>query len=313
MMRKLSVRLLMLCLSVVTLSACDGIDGLTRFNDAKFTKDAQERIKSDITGMQTSKDIRRQDDVFSATDDVWVGNQTMRLTRGKPLPRNFDGPNGITLSLAKAVDLPTIAGRITEVTKIPVRVDETTTAGSGAADSLDIAYEGSLSGLLDQIAAHFGLSWAYDGNSVTLFRYETRTFTVEALPGSLQLNDEFKGDDSSSSGSSGATDALKQENNNTIDIGYWEELNSALDTLVGEEGEVAISEAVGTVTVSTTPQRMRKVAAFMNGQNQRLSKQVSVNVEVFSVTLTDSDSLRFGFRHRFPGWCRSNRHLWFEL
>lgn len=292
MMAKLSAQFLVPCALVLALCSCDGIDGLTRFNSEKFTKDAQEQTQENIENIQSGKDSRAANDVFKVTNDVWVGNQTMRLTRGKPLPRDFDGPHGIILSMSEAADLPAITSKITEITKIPVRIDDTAVAGGGDTGPapLMLSYDGSFSGLLDQICAHFNLSWSYDGSSVSLYHFETRTFTVESLPGSITLSDEFKGDDSGGSSGGGSQDSVKQENTSTIDIGYWDELSSALDALIGDTGKVAISQSIGSITVTTTPQKMRQVAAFMNDQNMRLSRQVAINVEVLSITLTNSDS-----------------------
>ncbi len=295
-MLKFSARHLLFCISLLSLNACDNIDKLTHFNDEPQTKDAQKRIETGVSESLNPKDIRRQDDVFMVTNDVWVGGQTMRLSRGKPLPPGFDGPNGIILSLAKSADLSTIANTITDVTKIPVRIDDTvegSKSGKGGgsttgASDLNIAYEGPLAGLLDQVSAHFGLSWSYDGSGINFFKFETRTFTVEALPGTLALSDEFSGADSGGSG--GGSSSITQSNSSTIDIGYWAELTTALEALVGENGDVTTAESIGSVTVTTTPDRMRKVAQFMNDQNTRLSRQVAINVEVFSVTLTDSEA-----------------------
>lgn len=50
------------------------------------------------------------------------------------------------------------------------------------------------------------------------------------------------------------------------------------------------SPATGTITVTDTPSVLARVTEYINGQNSALNRQVSVNVRVLSVELTDGDN-----------------------
>ena len=109
-------------------------------------------------------------DTISVKDDIWLGNQSIRISEGDPLPARFETENGITLVSTTPVSLMQISEKITSLTNITVRVDDmilknVTEAeqGTGTTDitttentSTNLfmpAYSGKLSGLLDQIAS----------------------------------------------------------------------------------------------------------------------------------------------------------------
>ncbi|MFY9288020.1 MAG: hypothetical protein WAO98_05915, partial [Alphaproteobacteria bacterium] len=120
------------------------------------------------------------------TDKVWTGNSALRMHRGMPIPTKFEGDKGITLISAEPMTLSEIAGAISAQTGIPVRQTEvgSTSGGRGAAaaaaaaggasnaPTMPMAYEGSLSGLMEKVAGNFGVNWRFDGASISISRFE---------------------------------------------------------------------------------------------------------------------------------------------
>ena len=183
---------------------------------------------------------------------------------------------------------------------------------SSSSSGMPISYEGPLSGLLDRLSAFFGISWRYDGSMILISRYETRIFAVEALPGSQQINEGMQDDVTSSSGSSGGSggslgggsssggsassqNTLTQNSKTTIDLKYWDELTAVLNSIVGNQGSAVISPTMGTVTITTTPDVMATVSDYLSKENKRLSRQIAINVQIYSVNLGQSEDFNVAF------------------
>ena len=265
------------------------------------------------------------------SDKIWTGNTALRMHRGLPLPAKYETAHGVTVVSSEPMSLTDIINDIGQQTGIPFHVSDTgvrsatktpavatppafgvsasspsSAASSGGGDTMPIAYEGPLSGLLERVAGHFGINWRYDGSTISVTRYETRVFIIEALPGSQTVSDGMQdlsaasSSSSSSSSSSGAsttapTDSLTQSSKFSIDIKYWEELEKVVTSMLGGTGSVVVSPSLGTITVTTTPEVMRMVADYLTQENQRMSRQIAVNVEVYTVTLSKGLNFNIAF------------------
>ena len=63
-------------------------------------------------------------DTIAVKDDIWLGNQSIRVNEGDPLPARFETDDGITLVSTSPVSLLQISEQITSLTGITVRVDD---------------------------------------------------------------------------------------------------------------------------------------------------------------------------------------------
>ncbi len=262
------------------------------------------------------------------SDKVWTGHTALRMHRGVPLPDKFEGVRGVTVVSSEPMTLNEIMREVSQQTGIPFHIADvgsqravtgaaattgssTPTASAPSSSpasngSMPLAYEGSLSGLLERVAGNFGINWRYDGSTITVTRFETHVFAIEALPGSQQVSDGMQDDNSSSSGggsssggsssgSSGSQNSITQNSKFTIDIKYWEELDKVVSSMLGGVGTAVVSPSLGTITVTTTPEVMRTVADYITQENQRISRQIAVNVEIYSVTLTNGIDFNLAF------------------
>ena len=248
----------------------------------------------------------------------------------------------LPLVSADSMSLSDIANAISAQTGIPVRLAALTAGGTTggtaggvarpaapqngqpalSSQEMPVSYEGPLSGLLERLSAYFSVSWHFDGSSITISRYETRIFVVEALPGTQQINEGMQDDVSSSSGSSssgasgtsaGSTSSsqntLTQNSKTTMDLKYWDELTAVLKAVVGNEGTSVVSPTMGTVTVTTTPDIMATVSDYLSKENNRLSRQIAINVQIYSVNIGQSEDFNLAFsafltnltQHHLPG------------
>ncbi len=242
------------------------------------------------------------------TDKVWAGSSSLRLRRGLPLPGKYEGAHDVTLVASDPMTLNEIAVAVSSQTGIPVRIAAGTTTvamgaggamASGSGNDMPLAYEGPLSGLLDQVAGHFGVNWRYDGASINFSKYETRVFVIEALPGTQKVKDGIKdasaGGGGGLSGSSSSTSSLEQTSSMDVEFKVWEELSESVASMLGGVGSSIVSPSSGTLTVTTTPEIMRMVAKFVEEENKRMSRQVGINVEIYKVALKENTDFGFKF------------------
>jgi type IVB pilus formation R64 PilN family outer membrane protein len=179
-------------------------------------------------------------------------------------------------------------------------------AVTGSRSKMLVNYHGKLSSFLDQVGSHFSATWEYTGADIRFFRNVTRTFTVHALPlNGLTMNSTLDASSSASaSGGAGTSTAAttggsSQKASSDVQLKIWDDLNKAVTSIVGSGGQVATSVSTGTISVTAPPETVNRVQAFIDGQNARLDKQVTVNVEILNLSLTDSDNYQLDVQGLF--------------
>ena len=268
-------------------------------------------------------------DTVVSNDGVWLGARSFRSANGDALPAQM---NNVTLVTASDLNLPQLAVELSRITKIPVVLEGDLgiagmaqggsspmpgggdsssmpdimggMGGGGAAleGAMRVNYNGSLKGLMDLIATSFGVNWEFRDGEIRVFANETRVFTLFALPGTTDIGNSV----TASGGQSGASSSGDSDNQAkaetligqsmvmTATIQFWEELQAAVETMVPSGSVVALSPSTGTLTVSAPSWAMRRVEKYVTSQNDRMSRQVAINVKVLQVRLNDSDT--FGFQ-----------------
>jgi len=181
--------------------------------------------------------------------------------------------------------------------------------GAGSA-AFVIQYEGKLRGFLDLIAVRTGNGWRQDGNTITVFHRDTRTWAIHALPGSSNISATIS--NQSSGGGAGAGGAggggggvgggggagggsqntLQGGNTTTSDaeINVFEAAAQAIEQMLGPKGVIAKSAALGTVTVTDEAAVLDRIDAYVEQTNERVTRQVHMKVEVLSIELNTAES-----------------------
>ena len=161
----------------------------------------------------------------------------------------------VTLVSAQPMTIDQVAGRISDITGLPVDVTEVlsdsnsgnsstqgpqamrgglppppsamfadSSSGGSVSSSLptvSLHYHGSLGGLINTVTAQTGLSARIQGGRLVFFKTETRTFLIPALAGSVSTSNEItansgaSGASSSSGGSSSSGSSGGSSNNST--------------------------------------------------------------------------------------------------
>jgi len=292
----------------LALSGCDEINGIKNEKAIHKTANNNDALLEEASG-KTNPNLTSSDPL-TVSDEIWVGNQAMHMRRGQPLPVKLDADKGFALISTNPMSLSAIATQVANSTGIPVRVTDISLSGGtgGATDnsadgtptSMSLSYEGPLSTFLDQVASQFDVSWRFDGRGIYFYRYETRTFTIESMPGKSSINDAFdtssSSSSSSSSGTGGGTTAasagqdVKQKNELSADLDYWKDLEAAVKSMLGSQGIETMMPSSGTITVSARPAKLAQLAEFIDKENKRLSKQIAIDLVVYSVTLDNTNN-----------------------
>lgn len=150
-------------------------------------------------------------------------------------------------------------------------------------------WRGPLSGFLDLVAAHFGLAWEYDGREIRISRFQTRSYTVHALPSSIALATTLSAAPTAGPGAGGGTN---QNVSSSVSLQVWNDLQQAVRSIVGNQGRIAASVSTGTIVVTAPRHVLERVDRFMEAQNLRLSRQVALDVQVLGVEFSDGDDWR---------------------
>lgn len=157
----------------------------------------------------------------------------------------------------------------------------------------DLIYNGSLAGLLDVVATKANLAWKFDGERVHFFRYETRAFRVAALAGGVKSQAKVS---SGAQGKTGGSDAgsssssSSQETSMDATADVWSDISASLQAQLSPRGKMSLMPSTGQITVTDTPEKLRRVEQYIKELNKSLSKQVAFNVDVYSVEINDSDN-----------------------
>lgn len=251
------------------------------------------------------------------TDKIWAGSRAERMRRGLPLPEKLETGRGFTLVAANPLALNEITRILSGRIGIPVRLapdvqnampaappPRPTMGNPGMAGSMpapddnasmSLAYEGPLSGLLDQVAARFGILWRYDGSVITFSRFETRVFIIEAMPGKGKYSDKVSGSSEGGSAGGGGTSSLSQEAELQADLDIWSEISNTINALLGGTGTAVVAPSVGTITVTTSAEIMKRVAQYIAEQNNRMTRQIAINVTVYTADIENEDDFNNQF------------------
>ncbi len=315
-------RLIFVLLIALALAGCT--QRMTQIdNDAIDRTSAAERL------MNTTRPDRRQDAIQPSTvrfsNEVFLGHRSFRRDNGAPLPTRFDL---ITLASARPLSLPEVAAEITAVTGLPVSfetsfsdtLEEALQAAEAEADGspgapqailqaqlqqaeadsdevvqrISLNFTGPLKQLLDLLSARFNVTWIYENNQIVFQDFVTQTFFVYALPGSTQVTSGLSAATSAGEGDDGGTSGgTTQEITVESMVQIWDDIEAALAAMTPDNSRISVSRGTGTVTVTTSPVAMRRVASFIQAQNDVLNRQIAITVQILSVTLGEDEVFNF--------------------
>ncbi|MGH8810049.1 MAG: PilN family type IVB pilus formation outer membrane protein, partial [Noviherbaspirillum sp.] len=165
--------------------------------------------------------------------------------------------------------------------------------------------DGNLKGLLDVVATRFGVYWKYIDGAIEFYHTDSRTFQINAIPGDSTLSTTVTsgaittggvaggagmgGAGGATNGGSGVSTNNRQNTAVTSQLSVYSSIEKAVTAMLSVHGRVVASPATGAITVVDTPDKLERIASFIERENKALSRQVVINVTVLSVNLSDAD------------------------
>lgn len=278
-------------LSVVLLGCVSVLTGCDRYMDKTNEKIETTLERAEVYQQQaTIPDLPAPVDTVRVQNDIWLGNSSVKIMEGDPLPWNMEKDDSITLVISQSATLPTLVQEITDITGITVRLDDLKAENAMPQESVPVNYSGKLSGLLNYLSNRYGVWWRYKNNVITFFTKETRVFTIYALPTETKMSADLKGTSMGSSGSSSGGGNTSSSLSTSANLALWDSIEKGVQQVVGQQGSLSFSRVAGTVTVTASPFVMQKVASYIANWNEKLSRQVAISVKVLQVSLDNSDN-----------------------
>ena len=235
----------------------------------------------------------------------WFGNTAILSQSGELLPEAMELNNALVLTFEQPLTLEQVAGRIQAATNLRVMIH----GGSGGssaignantaglppgtaanntflpADGLEVAggrtvWQGKLSNLLDQLNDRFDTEWKYSEGAIHISQQVVRTFMLHALAGSTDVGGSVK------TGSTGAEGGLPQQSvDSTSKLVVWEEIQKAIETIIGTKAKASYSPATGTIALAGSPSVVAAAEQYLRMQNKLRLRRVSLEAKVLSVQL----------------------------
>lgn len=164
-----------------------------------------------------------------------------------------------------------------------------------------IAYQGTLKGEFDKIAGSLDATWKFDRptRTLTFFRYETRTFSIASVPGSATSSSDMGTAQDGVQGGMGQAIKVGASGTSTkydtASLNVWNTIKTNVSPMLSADGTLSISEPTTSITVRDRWDRIDQVAQYVQALNDALTMQVKVNVVVYRINRTKSDSRGFNW------------------
>ena len=277
--------------STMILSACSEYEQINR----KVSKD-QGQVDRAFNSIMPKQKVRTP---LVVDQRPWFGSSAVPMLNGNPLPAAYQRKNALVLTFTEGVTLQRAVQMIQSVTGIRTQISQSVLGENAAARALaDVLFipvdaeevtggrfvwQGRLTDLLDQLSDTFNADWTYDGRIIRFSNEVTRTFMLHALATQLSSDDSLESDDG---GDGGTLPTLGLEGTSALDI--WGEIQDAIQTIIGRTGEASFSPSTGTITVTGSPEIVRRVEQYLQRQNEMRLRRVAVAIKVLDVTVANN-------------------------
>lgn len=244
------------------------------------------------------------------SEGIFLGASPERSSDASRLPAGVQGPGAVLLQSREFMSLSDISSRLTEITGLPhltalgpAGVISSTPSVNALDSSEDIeiqpaensasrivpsgrdrseagrismrpSLKGRLSDVLDEVASTFSVEWSYQDGRVVFRDYVTRQYQISALPNRSNV------------GSNIGTGEM--QTNTALNTDIWSEIESSLQSLVGEGASVSLGSGTGLATVTARIADHDRISDYFRDLNEAVTQQISFDVNVLTVSISDS-------------------------
>lgn len=158
---------------------------------------------------------------------------------------------------------------------------------------------GSWREILDHVASTFRTGWNYRNGVISFNYYDSATFTIDNVAGELVSSIEISnqaGGGGGGGGQAGAdiTASTRQTSSARLDIDIWDNLARSLAGRLPTDSRIVSTPALQSITVTAPAVKFAEIEEFFEVENERLSRQVAIQLDVYSVSITDREQQRLG-------------------
>ncbi|MEA3587477.1 hypothetical protein J6I75_03845 [Pseudidiomarina sp. 1APP75-27a] len=168
---------------------------------------------------------------------------------------------------------------------------------------LHLQFSGSLGELLQRLADHTGWHFTHNDHRVHWSRWRTAEFDVAFIAGATKFfmgNREMTQKNQQQSSAQSATGALaaagaagseQYSNFSNTELSVWDDLERALRLLLSEQGVLSMNQSSTSVLVKDKPHHVVQIEHYLRQQNERLTRQVAIEVQIIEVSFRDEEQL----------------------
>ncbi len=151
---------------------------------------------------------------------------------------------------------------------------------------------------LNMITDRLGLSWSYRDGVVTIHRYLTESFELAAFSASQDYAMTISGASQGTAGASGGAGGSSAANLQVSESGKTNAVQSLVQTVTKMLGNVpgsnvTLSEGTSRLTVTTTKEAMREVRAVLRAEQEAMTRQVMLQIDIYSLSQNTSNESGF--------------------
>jgi type IVB pilus formation R64 PilN family outer membrane protein len=264
-------------------------------------------IESANTRLSLAKNIEKNN-FIEHTSVGYFGNQVITSPDTDFLPPLFN--NKIQID-RQFFGMKAIANGLTDLTNVPTVLDINFDAQADSCSEVRIIQqEGNLIDLLNAIGARCDISWAYRNGKIILSDTETKTWSVKNIPGDIQVQNQINnntglqsqsGANGSSTGTTGAGSTTGQsqaqsQQTTTQNVAFnltnslWTNLQDGVKNILSKNGKYTVNPSTSSLTVTDRPSVILRVDRYMKNQNDIMSRQVQVDIQILSVDVDSTDN-----------------------
>ena len=144
----------------------------------------------------------------------------------------------------------------------------------------------TLKQFLDLILSSNNLFYEIDKNNLKISYIKTKTFNIDYIPSTRSGSSTFQ---ASSSGQTGDVNSVDSK----YEFNFWDNLSDNLTNILNtvdtyRAKKPIIDKNSGLVTITATKRQLDRISKYISKLNNRLHKQIIIDVKIYSVELTKS-------------------------
>ncbi|SMP12486.1 MSHA biogenesis protein MshL [Desulfurobacterium pacificum] len=162
--------------------------------------------------------------------------------------------------------------------------------------------EDSLESCLNALLKPFGYSYKIDGNNIYVITKLTKVFHLNLPQINRTLTSSIQatiGGESSNTGVNTSTSSATMSISNNYSSEFWNNVKSALETLLKEDktASYSIEPLTGTIVVSAKPKTMKRIENFIKTLNKETEKQVLIEAKIVEVKLDKKNQTGINWKY----------------